>query len=117
MDVLPVTKILADPVAGPIYQRLLTVLAELGPFGLEEKKTSIHVVRARAFLGVHPRKNTLLVNIVTARPIASDRVVRHDQVSANRVHNEVLLHAKADVDAELVAWITQAYELTEQSRG
>ena len=63
MDVLPVTKILADPVAGPIYQRLLTVLAELGPFGLEEKKTSIHVVRARAFLGVHPRKTALLVNI------------------------------------------------------
>ena len=117
MDVLPVTKILADSVAGPIYQRLLTVLAALGPFQLEEKKTSIHVVRGRAFLGVHPRKNALLVNIVTAQPIVSDRVVRHDHVSANRVHNEVLLHAKADVDAELVAWITQAYELTERFRG
>lgn len=112
MDALPVARIVADPVAGPIYQRLLTAVAELGPYELEEKKTSIHVVRGRAFLGVHRRKNALLINIVTAQPIVSDRVVRHDQVSANRVHNEVQLHAEADVDDELVAWVTQAYELT-----
>jgi hypothetical protein len=112
MDVLPVARIVADPVAGPIYQRLLTAVAELGPYELEEKKTSIHVVRGRAFLGVHPRKNALLINIVTAQPIVSDRVVQHDQVSANRVHNEVLLREEADIDDELVAWVTQAYELT-----
>jgi hypothetical protein len=117
MDVPPVTKILAAPVAGPIYQCLLTVFAEFGPFELEENKTSIHVVRGRAFLGIHPRKNALPVNIVTARPIVSDRVVRHDQVSANLGHNEMLLRAEADVGAELVAWVTQACELTEQLRG
>ena len=114
MDVLPVARIVADPVAGPIYQRLLTAVAELGPYELEEKKTSIHVVRGRAFLGVHPRKNALLINIVTAQPIVSDRVVQHDQVSANRVHNEVLLHDVAEVDATLSDWLREAYSLVEK---
>jgi Domain of unknown function (DUF5655) len=69
-------------------------------------------VRGRAFLGIDPRKNAPLINIVTTQPITSDRVARHDRVSANRVHNEVLLHSEAEVDRELIAWIAQAYELT-----
>ena len=114
MHVLPTAKILTDPVARPIYERLLVALADLGPYELEEKKTSIHVVRGRAFLGIHPRKHALLINIVTAQPIVSDRVVRHDQVSANRVHNEVLLHDVAEVDATLGDWLREAYSLVEK---
>ena len=112
MDDSPVAKIQTDPIGAPVLGRLLVALGRLGPIELQEKKTSIHVVRGRAFLGIHPRKNALLINIVTRQPITSDRVVRHDQVSANRVHNHVLVRSEAEVDGELTAWIAQAYELT-----
>jgi hypothetical protein len=114
MQALPIAKIPTDHVAGPIYERLLVALADLGPHELEEKKTSIHVVRGRAFLGIHPRKNALLINIVTAQPIVCGRAVRHDQVPANRVHNKVLLHDVAEVDATLSDWLREAYSLVEK---
>jgi hypothetical protein len=94
-----------------IWQALERRLGELGPYEVEAKKTSLHVTRGRAFLGVHPRKGALLLNIVTAEPIESPRIKKRERVSANRVHNEVLVQSPADLDEELVGWIRAAYEL------
>jgi hypothetical protein len=41
-------------------------------------------------------------------------VVRHDRVSANRVHNEVLLRDAAEVDAAVSDWLREAYVLVEK---
>jgi hypothetical protein len=54
----------------------------------------------------------LLLNLVTAEPLRSGRLKKVDQVSANRWHNEVLVHSEVDVDDELRNWLEVAYLLT-----
>ena len=94
-----------------VYDVLVDRLSTLGPFTTEVKKTSLHLVKERAFLGVHPRERGLLLNIVTTSPIETDRLHKFNQVSRNRCHNEVLVEDVEEVDAELISWIVSAYEL------
>jgi Domain of unknown function (DUF5655) len=100
-----------DPEVLATYDRLLAVLRELGPFTEEPKKTSVHLVRATGFAGVHPRKRSLILNLRTDRPLESARIARVEQVSKNRYHNEIKLERPADVDADLVGWLREAYLL------
>ena len=75
------------------------------------KKTSIHLVRSSAFVGVHPRKAHLLLTIKAAAPIQSGRIVKTEQFSANRWHLDVKLAIAGDLDAELLGWLREAYEI------
>lgn len=101
----------ASPVARQLYKDLLKELRQIGRFQEEVKKTSIHLVRGSAFAGVHPRKQHLVITIKAATPIKSPRIVKSEQVSKNRWHLEVKLAASAEMDAELVSWLREAYEL------
>lgn len=93
-----------------VFEALCERLAELGQFEVEEKKTSLHITNSRAaFLGVHPRKNGLRLNLVLPHQIESDRVVKAEKVSANRWHNEIDVAEPAQLDSELVEWIRKAY--------
>jgi len=83
----------------------------LGPVREEPKKTSIHLVRSSAFAGVATRSNSLVLTLKAARKVDSSRVRRAEQTSANRWHLEIPLATPRDVDAELRAWLQQAYEL------
>ena len=98
-----------------IYKTLVEKLDSLKGINFEEKKTSIHVVTTQsAFLGIHPKKKFLDLNIVTDQPLDSKRIKKVEQVSARRFHNEVRLENPSQVDAELWQWITQAYQLKSQ---
>jgi len=111
MDAL--TQIQASEPALAVYQALGRHLDTLGPHEIEVKKTSLHVSRGRAFLGIHPRKNGLLLNFVLTSPLAGERVRKREQVSRNRWHNEVLVTGAHDLDAELIDWLGEAYRLTQ----
>ena len=100
----------ASPAARELYKELLRALQPLGSFKEEFKKTSIHLTRRSAFAGVHPRKEYLLLTIKAAKPIRSKRIVKSDQVSKSRWHEEVRV-ADGDIDAELLGWLRDAYEL------
>ncbi|HSU15349.1 DUF5655 domain-containing protein [Longimicrobium sp.] len=104
-----------DPVVQRIYDRLIDVLAGLGPIGQDAKKTSIHLTAGEggtAFAGVHPRRAGILLNVRTSAPIESPRVRKLEQVSRSRFHNEILLNAPEEVDAELAGWLGEAYGLS-----
>lgn len=101
----------AGPVSRELYEKLLSALRPLGGFQEEIKKTSIHLVRVSAFAGVHPRKQHLLLTIKAAGAIRSPRILKAEQVSKNRWHLEVKLTTASDLDAELLGWLRDAYEL------
>ena len=101
----------SDPAVRATYERLLLRVRRIGPVVAEEKKTSIHLKGRAAFAGVHPLKSRLDLNIVSAAPIADRRVVKREQISASRYHNVVSLSSPRDIDAQLVGWLTAAYEL------
>ncbi|MGO4690513.1 DUF5655 domain-containing protein [Glaciibacter sp. 2TAF33] len=112
MAAMAIDRIRSDPAALAVYTALLAAVGALGEFEVEEKQTSLHVTHGRAFLGVHPRSSGLLLNIVTSAPIASERIRSSEQISRARCHNELLVTDAAEVDAELLGWLSEAYALT-----
>lgn len=101
-----------EPVVASIYEALTKAANKLGPFKEEAKKTSIHLVRSSAFAGVATRKTSVVLTLKAAGDIQSSRVTKHEQVSAGRWHLEVRLDSPRDVDAELKAWLKNAYEIS-----
>ena len=100
-----------DPAVQETYRAILAALVEIGAYREEPKKTSIHLATASGFAGIHPRKGALILNLRTEGPIDSPRVVKREQVSRNRWHNEITLSSPGEVDAELIGWLRQAYAL------
>jgi len=99
------------PVVEAIYERMLNAAKKLGAVREEAKKTSIHLVRKSAFAGVATRKNALILTLKSDSDLMSRRIIKREQVSANRWHLEVRLQSPDEVDRELVAWLKKAYEL------
>ena len=94
-----------------LYQELLSAVRQLGPYREEVKKTCIHLCRESAFAGVHPRKQHLLLTIKSAKPIHSARIVKIQQTSKKRWYLDVRLAATSEIDAELLGWLRDSYEL------
>jgi hypothetical protein len=103
--------ILKSPLSQSTYAKVIAAVGKLGPFEVEEKKTSLHLTHGRAFAGVHPRAHGIVLNLVFDAPLKNARVHKSEQVSANR-HIEFKLEDPTEVDAQLVTWIKHAYALT-----
>jgi len=101
----------ASPLAADLYSKLKAALVALGSFREEVKKTSIHLTRNSAFLGVHPRKDHLLVTIKSDTAMKSKRVIKAEQVSANRWHLDVKIADPSEINKEFLKWACHAYEL------
>ena len=101
-----------DPVVARIYDRLLRAVRGFGPVTEDPKKTSIHWNRASAFAGIATRQNSIVLTIKAEAALRSPRVHKAEQTSAKRWHLQVKLTSPDDVDAELLAWLRTAYELS-----
>ncbi len=99
------------PPVQALYSNLTDKLKEFGPFVIEEKKTSFHVVNRAAFAGIHPRKDYFIVNIVSAEAIKNPRITKCEQVSKSRFHNELKIEKVEDIDSQLLTWLKEAYHL------
>ena len=95
-----------------IYDRILKSTLKFGRVGEEPKKTSIHLVNRSAFACVATRKSAIILTIKSDRKLSSPRIHKSEQTSANRFHHEVKLTSPADVDAELMKWLKDAYALS-----
>ena len=100
-----------DPHVRAIYDAVRKAVSKFGKVRADEKKTSIHLVAKTGFAGIHLRKSAILLNIRTAKPIKSKRVRKVERVSANRYHNEMLIGSPAEVNAEVIGWLREAYSL------
>ena len=101
-----------DPIVKSIYERILQESRKFGTVSEEPKKTSIHLVNKSAFAGIATRKSALVLNIKSAAPIRHARIVKIEQLSASRFHQEVRLTSPDDVDAVLVGWLKEAYAIS-----
>ncbi len=100
-----------NPIVYHLYKELISQLENFGKVIQEPKKDSIHLVNSKGFAGIHPRSNYFILNIVSASPIKSARIVKQDQVSKSRFHNEIRIEGKEDIDSELLDWLKEAYQL------
>lgn len=102
-----------DPLIRALYDQLVSFLRTLGPLEEDPKKTSIHLNRKSALAGVETRKDGLLLNIKSDRPIKSPRIEKAEQISAKRFHHKVRVSSPKDLDEELKTWLKEAYTLSE----
>lgn len=93
------------------YAAILKAARALGAVKEEPKMTSIHLVRDSAFAGVATQKAALVLTLKSDRDVASKRVRKREQTSANRWHLEIRLEKPGDVDREIQGWIEHAYSL------
>jgi hypothetical protein len=93
------------------YDAVLKAARRLGPVFEDPKKTSIHLVREKAFAGVAVRLSSLTLTLKATQAIKSQRVRRAEQASTNRWHLEIRLVSPKEVDGELRGWLAAAYEL------
>jgi len=101
-----------DPAVRQVYGRILSAARKFGSFSEEPKKTSIHLVNRTAFAGVATRRSAVVLTIKSDRKIPSPRIHKSEQTSAHRFHHEVKLNLPAEVDAELMNWLREAYALS-----
>jgi uncharacterized protein DUF5655 len=101
----------ADPALQYVYARLLEAVQTFGPVAEERGERSVLLRSRGGFVGVHPKRDGLDLQIVTDHVIRSGRVMKVDRVSARRFHVHVRLLDEKEVDAELLAWLREAYDL------
>ncbi|HEY8826125.1 MAG TPA: DUF5655 domain-containing protein [Candidatus Limnocylindria bacterium] len=101
----------ADPALQRVYARLIKGVQALGPV-IEERGERSVLLRSRGgFLGVHPKRDCLDLQIVTDHAIRAARVTNVDRVSARRFHVHVRLASENELDGELLGWLREAYDL------
>src|SRR5215471_9168156 len=89
-----------EPATRKIYDRLLKASSRFGAVTEDPKKTSIHLVNRTAFAGVPTQKSRVILTIKSDHKLASPRIHKSEQTSANRFHHEVKLTSPDDVDGE-----------------
>jgi hypothetical protein len=93
------------------YEHLLTSLRLFGQVAESPKGGSIHLDNESGFAGVYTRKDYILLHFRTDYKIDHPRMTKVEQLSARRFKHTVQLRQPSDVDAELLAWLNDAYKL------
>jgi uncharacterized protein DUF5655 len=101
----------AEPMLQRVYARLLKAVRRLGPVVEERGERSVLLRSRGGFLGVHPKRDGLDLQIVTDHAIRAARVTKVDSVSPRRFHVHVRVATEKDVDDELLGWLREAYDL------
>lgn len=101
----------AAPTYQRVYAQLLKAVSHFGPV-VEERGERSALLRSRGgFLGIHPKRDGLDLQIVTDHVIRAARVSKVDHVSARRFHVHVRIASEKDVDAQLLGWLRESYDL------
>lgn len=101
------------PMVRALYDQLLNTLNKFGPVTEDPKKTSIHINRNSALVGVETRKNGLLLTIKADHKIDHPLIEKIEQISAKRFYHKVRITSLKDYDTELKTWLKEAYALAE----
>jgi len=100
------------PALRATYEYLIEQLQTFGDITAAPKQTSIHLEKNSGFAGVHPRKAHFNLEFRTDYPIDDPRITRTQQLSARRFEHTVKLEKPDDVDAQLLKWLKDAYDLS-----
>lgn len=102
------------PIIRAVFERVLAVIRRHGPVTVLPEKTRIAFQVRMSFAQVTPRQQWVDGHVVLARRLESPRFRRIETVSPrNHVHH-FRIFTPADVDAEVCAWLVEAYEVGEQ---
>jgi hypothetical protein len=93
-----------------IFGRLLAELGQMVSLRTDAIRSGINLAGKYHFAMVFVRKDHLLLEFVLARETEERRIRRTDKLGANYVHR-VRLDRPEDIDAQLLGWLNEAYNL------
>jgi hypothetical protein len=96
-----------------LRKSFLELLDSIGKYKAEQKKDSVHIVRERAFVGIHPKKSYLRINVVLNRPQASPPASKVEKVSASRFHHYYKITSKKELNKAFARVLKDAYDLAQ----
>jgi hypothetical protein len=98
-----------QPVQREIYGVIIEHLRTLGPVHEDAVQVGVFLKRESKLAEVRPMARSLSLNLVLPRHLTSPRVLRQMPISAGRVWHVVRLTSVAEVDDEVLDWLTEAY--------
>jgi Domain of unknown function (DUF5655) len=98
------------PVQREIYDAVVEHLHNLGPVHADAVKVGVFLKRQSKLAEARPMATGLALSIVLPRWTEHERVTRHMRISGDRIAHMVKLKTVADVDEQILGWLTEAYE-------
>lgn len=93
----------------PIHERLMDVITRFGDFEILPKKGYVSLRRKKQFAMLGPATNTRFELGINAKGLdAGTRLL--EQLPGGMCNYKVKISDASEVDAELIAWIKQAYD-------
>jgi hypothetical protein len=104
----------AGGISRPLLDALVAAIrADVGPCELLSLPCCIHLTATEDFLAVLPKRDQVEVRFTLHRRVHGPRIVACAQTSRSAYKHRVDVAAVEDIDAELLAWIGEAYHLGE----
>jgi hypothetical protein len=99
----------------PTYQRtaydaLIAHLSTLGPFHADAVSVGVFLKAERKFAEIRPKARSLSLELALPRPVHHPRISRRIRMSGELTAHFVKLTRPDEVDAEVLAWLTEAYD-------
>lgn len=95
----------------PIHEKLMDAIVQFGEFETVPKKGYVSLRRKKQFAMLGPATNTRFEVGINAKDLATDERLL-EQPPGGMCNYKVKLTEAGEVDAELIAWIKQAYDST-----
>jgi hypothetical protein len=99
------------PEAKALFDALTKKLRSFGPLRVDAVKSSVNLIARRHIGGVRVLKDGLRVGFVLERKLASPRVKRAEWIGGSKYAHSVKVTSPGGLDAELLAWLKEAYDL------
>jgi hypothetical protein len=103
-----------DPAVREAFDAVLTAIAPLGPVTVLPEQTRIALHARMSFAAFVARRHWLDGHVVLARRIEHPRFRRVEEYSARNVLHAFRLTGPDDVDADVRAWLAEAYRVGRQ---
>ena len=91
-------------------ERIEAYLRSLGDVVVEPVQVGVFFKRSRSFAELRPMESALRVEFLLSRSLDDPRISKTLPLSANRTAYFVDLRAPEEVDATLLAWLSEAYD-------
>ncbi|TDU86877.1 hypothetical protein EV138_0393 [Kribbella voronezhensis] len=103
-----------DPAVRETFDRIVGIVRELGPLDVLAEKTRIALHARMSFAAFIPRIHWLDGHVVLAEKLDSKRFTKIEVYSPHNVLHAFRFRDPAEVDAEVIDWLTRAYAVGRQ---
>ena len=100
-----------SPEVRATFDAIVDAVAQFGPATVLSERTRIALHARMSFAAFMPRRDWLNGHLVLARQIDNPRFSRIETFSPRNVLHAFRLSSPAEVDAEFIGWLAEAYEV------